>query len=213
MMISPESYYETYLKGKSQQEILKEIRSLKRENNQLKKKIEEQLPDSDQYIMPSRLTRFKCNREYLDRAILAYEEAGGKYLPTKQEQKSLKFDCALENLYRFKFSIGGFCGGYETRTYTVTDDNVMLDVENTHILKPSNLPVYFPFTKEEFVEGLKDLHMGEWKKDYTELLILDGTQWELEIQYTNGRRPVRISGSNAYPYNFEDLLEFLEIDF
>ena len=36
MMISPEGYYEVNLKGKSQQDILKEIRSLKREINQLK---------------------------------------------------------------------------------------------------------------------------------------------------------------------------------
>lgn len=34
MMISPEGYYEVNLKGKSQGEILKEIRSLKREINQ-----------------------------------------------------------------------------------------------------------------------------------------------------------------------------------
>lgn len=210
MMISPEAYYELELKEKSQQEILKEIRSLKREINKLKKLIEENDLSTDAYIMPSRLTRIKCDREYLEKAIQAYEEAGGKYLPTKKKQKSRDFNQALEKLHRFKFSIGGFFGGYETRTYTVSGDRVMLDVEHTIILKLSNLPVYYPFTKAEFIEG--DLHIGEWKKDYMDPNVLDGTQWDLEIQYINDRKPVRISGSNAYPYNFNNLLEFLEIN-
>ena len=41
---------------------------------------------------------------------------------------------------------------------------------------------------------------------------MDGTQWELDIYYNNGRKAVKISGSNAYPYNFEDLKEFLEVE-
>ena len=41
MMISPEGYYEVSLKDKSQEEILKEIRSLKREISQLKRYLEE----------------------------------------------------------------------------------------------------------------------------------------------------------------------------
>ena len=36
MMISPETYYEEYLRSKSQKEVLREIRSLKREINRLK---------------------------------------------------------------------------------------------------------------------------------------------------------------------------------
>lgn len=41
MMISPEVYYQMNLKDKSQPEILKEIRSLKREINQLRRDLEE----------------------------------------------------------------------------------------------------------------------------------------------------------------------------
>ena len=205
-------YYEMELKGKSQQEILKEIRSLKREINKLKKLIEEYDPSPDAFIMPDGLTRIKCNRGYLKKAIQAYEDVGGKYILTKQEQRTQSFDLALEDLQRLKFSIGGFFGGYETRTYTVTGEKVMLDVENTIIEKPSNLSVYYPFTKAEFIEGLRNLHIGEWKRDYMNPYVLDGTQWNLEIQYNGDRKPIRISGSNAYPYNFDDLTEFLGVD-
>lgn len=212
MMISPETYYEMELKGKSQQEILKKIRSLKREINKLKKLIEEYDPSPDAFIMPDGLTRIKCNRGYLKKAIQAYEDAGGRYIPTKQEQRSQDFNRILEDLHCLKFSIGGFFGGYETRTYTVRGDKVMLDVENTIIAKPSNLPMYYPFTKTEFIDGLRNLHIGEWKRDYMNPYVLDGAQWNLEIQYNGNRKPVRFSGSNAYPYNFDDLTEFLGIN-
>ena len=93
-------------------------------------------------MFPTRLTRLKCNREYLERAIQAYQEAGGQYIPTKAEQKSQDFDAALDSIQKLMLSIGGFFGGYETRTYTVSCDKVVLDVDHTLILKPSNLRVY-----------------------------------------------------------------------
>ena len=34
----------------------------------------------------------------------------------------------------------------------------------------------------------------------------------MEIYFEGNRKAVRISGSNAFPYNFIDLKEFLEID-
>ena len=211
MMISPEGYYEVNLKGKSQQDILKEIRSLKREINQLKRHLEEHSLAPEEMI-PTRLTRLKCNREYLERAIQAYQEAGGQYIPTKAEQKSQDFDAALDSIQKLMLSIGGFFGGYEIRTYTVSGDKVVLDVDHTLILKPSNLPVYYPFTKDEFIAGLKKIHIGEWKKNYIDPYVLDGTQWELEICFDNERKPLKISGSNAFPYNFSDLTEFLGFD-
>ena len=210
MMISPEGYYEVILKGKSQQEILREIKSLKREINQLKQYLEEHSLESEE-MFPARLTRLKCNQEYLDRAIQAYQEAGGQYISTKAEQKSQSFNDALDTLRKLVFSIGGYFGGYETRTYTMSDDKVILNVDHKLRLKPNNLPLCYPCTKKEFITNLKEIHIGEWKRRYNDPYILDGTQWELEI-YFNSRKPIKISGSNAFPYNFKDLTELLGID-
>ena len=58
MMISPEGYYEVSLKEKTQAEILKEIRSLKREINKLKRYIEEHSLELEE-MFPTRLTRLK----------------------------------------------------------------------------------------------------------------------------------------------------------
>ena len=211
MMISPEGYYEVNLKGKTQAEILKEIRSLKGEINQLKRYMEEHSLEPEE-LFPTRLTRLKCNREYLDRAVQAYAETGGIYKLTKAEQKDQIFNESLQHIYRFVFDYGGYFGGYEKRTYTVAGEKVLFDIEHSLYLKPSNLPIYEPFTKEKFIKGIAELHIGEWRKRYVNPMVLDGTQWSIDIEYEGDHKPVHIDGSNAFPYNFDDLLEFLGVN-
>ena len=57
--------------------------------------------------------------------------------------------------------------------------------------------------------------MGEWRRYYhTErfgYVVLDGTQWELTVEYGNDRKSFTSGGSNAYPYNFRELTELLGI--
>ena len=210
MMISPETYYEMNLQGKFPKEIMEKIRSLKMQIGQLKRSIEN-ADDIVCEVFPGRLTRLKCNRDYLERAIQAYEEAGGEYVRSKAEQKDHDFNEALDSMSKLVFTIGGFFCGYETRTFTVSDDQVLVDVEKT-VMTMDKGEEYGPYRKEDFISGIKALHIGEWKRTYIDPLVLDGTQWELDIYYNNGRKAVKISGSNAYPYNFEDLKEFLEVE-
>ena len=70
--------------------------------------------------------------------------------------------------------------------------------------------------KGEFLEQLKNLHIGEWRRNYDTLRfgyeVCDGTQWELHIYFSNGHKPVKIYGDNAYPYNFDSVLELFEIE-
>ena len=209
MMISPETYYEMNLKGKSQEEIMKKIRSLKIKIGQLKRSIEN-ADDIVCEVFPGRLTRLKCNRDYLERAIQVYEEAGGEYVRSKAEQKDHDFNEALDSMSKLVFTIGGFFCGHETRTFTVSDGQVLVDVEKTMISMDKE--EYGPYRKEDFISGIKALHIGEWKRTYNDPLVMDGTQWELDIYYNNGRKAVKISGSNAYPYNFDDLKEYLEVE-
>ena len=210
MMISPERYYEMNLKGKSQEEIMKKIRSLKIQIGQLKRSIEN-ADDIVCEVFSGRLTRLKCNRDYLERAIQAYEEAGGEYVRSKAEQKDHDFNEALDSMSKLVFTIGGFFCGQETRTFTISDDQVLVDVKKTMISMDKE-EEYGPYRKEDFISGIKALHIGEWKRTYNDPLVMDGTQWELDIYYNNCRKAVKISGSNAYPYNFEDLKEFLEVE-
>ena len=212
MMISPEAYYEEYLQGKSQSAILQQISFLKQEIGRLKEVLESVENSPEAMIMPSPLTRIKCNREYLEMAKLALEEAGGQYVPTDEELRDQSFDTKLATMHRFTLEIGGFFNGYTKYKYTISGERVLFDADHSFYLKPSNLPVYEPFTREEFVRGIAALDIGEWKERYENLYVLDGTQWSISIEYENGKESFEIYGSNAYPYNFEELIEFLGID-
>ena len=216
MMISPETYYEKNLKGKTAAQILVAIRGLKKEISRLKNNIEN--PSDLCMTDPSEDVRLSCTRMYLERAKQALVEAGGTYVPSKAELKSEEFNANIPFISKVEFCIGGFFSGFETRTYTIEGDNIYMDDEHSLIFKHYNLGdgESEEMDKDSFLKGLADLHIGEWCRNYDSSrwgdTVLDGTQWHLYIYYSNGRRPVKIEGSNDYPYNFDKLQELLDID-
>lgn len=216
MMISPETYYEEYLKGKTPEEILKAIRSLKRQISKLKNIAEQ--PDFGCAIYPSESVRISCSQDYLERAKLALKESGGEYQPTKSELKAIEFDENIPNISKIIFSIGGFLCGEELVEVTITDDTAELKYGRSYIpTKPEDFDKIETIDKASFLEEFKRLHIGEWSKNYNTkrfgYTVLDGTQWELEIHYSNDIKPVKIYGDNAYPYNFDRLKDLLMCGF
>jgi hypothetical protein len=216
MMICPETFYEMNLKGKTPEQIMTVIRSLKREIGRLKNIVER--PDYAPKFHPTERVRISCSRDYLFRAQIALMEAGGTYTPSAAEQKAIRFDENIPYINKIVFSIGGYFDGYETKTYTIDGDKVHTYLEHSLNLKPSNFNDndIEAIDKEEFFEQLENLHIGEWRRIYNlerfGMQILDGTQWDLEIYFSNGFRPIKIYGDNAYPYNFDQLLELFEIE-
>lgn len=73
------------------------------------------------------------------------------------------------------------------------EKHLHFDVEHSIVPKTSSLPVVldYPCDKEKF---------------------LDGTQWELTIEFSDGHKSFKIACSNAYPYNFDAIQELLGID-
>lgn len=215
MMICSETFYEMNLKGKTAEQIMTVIRSLKREIGRLKNIAEH--PDYVCTIHPSECVRISCSRDYLERAKQALEEAGGTYIPSAAEKKAMEFDSNIPYINKVSFCIGGFLSGYESKTYIIDGDIVRAHVENSTILTPSPMGDFETeeINKEYFLNSLKYLHIGEWRKHYnTErygIKVLDGTQWKLEIYFYNGYKPVEICGDNAYPYNFDRALELFEV--
>ena len=216
MMISPETYYEEYLKGKTPSQIMTAIRGLKREISHLKNIIEH--PDYQPTKCPSEDVQIFCCREYLVRAKQALIAAGGNYVPTQAELVATDIDENIPFISKIEFCIGGFFGGFETRTYTIYPDRICMDVEHSLILKPSNLgdTELEEIDREYFLECFRDLHIGEWRKNYTPrrfgFEVLDGTQWHLYVYFSNGHKPFKIEGSNDYPYNFDKLTELFNIE-
>ena len=70
--------------------------------------------------------------------------------------------------------------------------------------------------KEELLSGIRELHIGEWRRHYTlkrfGYMVIDGTQWEFKIEYSNGAKPECYDGDNAHPYNFSKFLELFGLE-
>jgi hypothetical protein len=213
MLISPEHYYEENLKEKTVQEIRSRIRVLKTRITRLKRKIEN-VDDIAQIVMnSSQETQMAYTRLYLERVKQALVEAGETYKPSKAEQKADAFNASLLSIDEIRFSIGGFFGGYEKKTLTFDEKHLYMESSfSTSLYATDNVEKTkdFPFSKDEFLSQLKELHIGEWDSRY-DSLALDGTQWHLGIYFSNVHEDVEIYGSNAYPYNFNKLCELLVI--
>lgn len=210
MMISPEGYYEMELKGKSAVEIAKKIRGLKNEIGHLKNTIESPDYGTEPVIHPDERTRLWCTRLYLERAIAAYEESGNTYTPSQAEKKAAAFEAVIPQIAKITFSIGGFFGGFETRTIMLTGEHLQMNVEHTLRFTPSNFHIEpdYPMAKADFLNGLRDIHIGEWKQHYNDPCVMDGTQWELTIEYADGKK-IDYDGSNAYPFSFDAFRELI----
>ena len=157
--------------------------------------------------------RIKCNRSYLEMAKLALEEAGGQYEPTEEELRDQAFNRDLTDLNSFTLEIGDYFYRHTKYKYTISGEKVILDAVHYYSPKPSNLQVYDLPTRKGFLQGIEDFHIGEWKQRYENLYVLDGIWWTIRIEYNGNKKAYEISGENAYPYNFEELLEFLNIGY
>ena len=216
MMISPETFYEMNLKVKTAEQIMTTIRGLKQEIGRLKNIVEH--PEYECTIKPSERTRISCSQDYLERAKQALVEVGGTYMPSAAEKKEIEFNENIQYINKIEFCIGGYFGGYETKTYTIDGDKVHTHIEHSLILEPSNIGDFEieEIAKDYLFEMLQRLHIGGWRKNYNThrfgYMVCDGTQWHLGIYFSNNHKPVKIYGDNAYPYNFDRVLELFEIE-
>ena len=209
MMISPEIYYEEYLKGKTKEQIMTAIRGIKQDIGRLKNIMERPDYCAELIVHPSEDTRLHWTRGYLEIAKQAYTEAGGMYNLSKSEQKTADFDTNMNSISKMTFSIGGYFGGYRSYIVKLTDElkayTILWEDEEPLSLWDENNEELF--TKDTFIEAIKGMHIGEWRRRYSTerfgCVVCDGTQWELEFEYNNGYKTVRFNGDNSYPYNFD----------
>lgn len=214
MMISPEYYYEEYLKGKNEKQILSAIRGLKNRIGHLKNVIENPNYGTEPIIHPSEDVQISCNRLYLQRAIKVLDDMGCPYKYSKAELKSIELQNDLEHISKISFEIGGYFQGFTEYVIEITDDSATMSSINC--LSPERNEVEKKIDKNELLYQLSELYIGEWRKDYNPerfgIAVLDGIQWQLKLEFNNDRKPCEFSGSNSYPYNFNKLLDIFKID-
>lgn len=214
MMISPEYYCEEYLKGKNENQILSTIRGLKNRIGHLKNVIENPNYGANLITHPIEDVQIYCNRLYLQRAIKVLDDMGCPYKYSKAEIKSIEMQNNLEYISKIVFEIGGYFQGFTEYTIELADDSATMS--STNCLSPERNQTEKKIDKNELLYQLSELYIGEWRKDYnTErfgFAVLDGIQWQLKLEFNNGLKTCKFSGSNSYPYNFNKLLDIFEID-
>ena len=67
-------------------------------------------------------------------------------------------------------------------------------------------------TKARFLEGIKALHVEDWDREYENIDVIDGEQWELIFHCSDLRRPIKIVGDNDFPPTFKKLQQLMKID-
>lgn len=207
MMISPEAFYDVELKGKTPEQILKIIRSLKREINRLKRELER--PENPEVVLecPSHSVRISMNRDYLLRAKLALLEAGGEYKPTKAEERSETFQERINEIKSISFVRSSFFRGRKLWIATPVEDIVTISFGDDFATLDTKIA-----DRKLFMERVERLYLGEWKRNYIDHCVLDGEQWELNVHYENPADTVTVYGDNEYPYNFDELVALFDAE-
>ena len=216
MMISPEGFYDAYLKGKTTDEILTVIRSLKREINYLKTTIEH--PEYQCMIHPSESTRISCNRLYLEQAKQALWDSDVEYKPSKAEKKALEFNDNVSEIERIVFAQYNAWGLKKSTSIIFQDEDVVLRKYNPFApsLEEKVIDRVCNVDRDELFDEIRRLYIGEWRAHYDlkrfDYYVLDGDKWEIIVRFKNGKRTVKKIGVNAYPYNFEAFTELFKMD-
>lgn len=206
--MSSEEYTAAYFKNRSKEEIENDIKRLKSEIRRLIQKHDN--PDEEMGLMfEDYRDVIRRNLENYGNAVKAYQQKGGKYIPTKEEQKVLDFDDAISHLKTLKFEIWGQWIIRETVTCTVERRSVSVITEAYPRYESPYTKEKFTIPKERFFSVLRNLHMGMWLRRYYNENISDGGKWLLRLTFTD-RRPREYSGSNHYPWNFEELRSLLK---
>ena len=121
-------------------------------------------------------------------------------------------DESISLINKIVFEIEVFGATFDLRTITFNETQIFMVTERSLFLDPDQIPPYEGMTKAEFLNGLRGLHLGEWQGEYNNYAVFDGTQWSLEIYFSNKREPAKFSGSNAFPDNFKELLRLVDCE-
>lgn len=114
-------------------------------------------------------------------------------------------------LEELKFSIGGMAG-WTKITVKVENDIVHYAVDSLMDGIASEKKLRKAVSKI-FIQKIESLQINKWKSKYQppeEIMICDGTQWELDYKEA-GKRCRHIYGDNVYPENWDEFMETMDI--
>ncbi len=126
---------------------------------------------------------------------------------SKLEKADLEFQRNIGNISKITFEIGGFFEGRTEYVVEFAGEEALLTISDIFSYEQNQSVL----DREEVMDALEELHIGEWEKCYDPMrfgyCVMDGTQWSITFEYSNGKDALEISGDNDYPYNFNEFVE------
>lgn len=218
-----EEFNSERLKGKTLDEILTVIRGLKKKIGHLKNIVEHPEFEEPYHEFGPKGELFMLLL-YLDETKRVFTELGGKYKLSAAEKKAETFDRNIPHIVRIEARNGNSKYGYKYYFFDLSDDTVTMEYSSDSGPRQPHRP-WGPTNREEFLEDLRDIHMGTWRRSYTlerfnytkynEIAWYDEDEWWVTFYYDNQTKPVSFEGNRAYPHNYlllSDLLNLLSID-
>lgn len=125
------------------------------------------------------------------------------------------FQDLVEQIKAISFYVDGFATGCSHLEFFPEKDGIYYRAftGSALLFKKDDHTEIFPVAPKAW-DDLKQklygsLFLNDWEKEYVDQDILDGTQWELKIQFENGEEK-ECYGSNAYPIYWDELLDLLK---
>ena len=144
MMLGPEEYYEEKLKGKTEEQIRKEIRHLKREINRLQKiRDHPDYPYREEIIDPDEGVQQSVLRDFLEKAIEALTEAGGTYIPTKAERRAEAMAQSIPYVSKIVFTRRNFLTDFYETIFTLGENTLHIH-RITGLIDPKTVDEIIP---------------------------------------------------------------------
>lgn len=224
MPMTVEEFYEHELKGKTAPEVLSVIRSQKIAIGKLTRYMEE----STLYFMsfpPLILYQeLAAYRSCLAKAIETYEALGESYHYSYAALKAQRFNASLPFIKEIHLRVN-------KAATSERHDNFLLsfDGKDFHYAYAEELYLYDrkyidntpdkPLSRDNMLEYLANLHMGEWRRHYSlddypdldrdSLPWSSARVWDMRVVFSNEHRRVHFNGIYAFPYHFGNLLYLL----
>ncbi len=210
MYISVDSYYDMYLKDKSEDAVAAEVQKLRNEIDRLKRKMESPAHAYESNLSPSEVSVVNIYRDYLRAASEQLATLRGvSSVLTEEEKRALIIDSMLSELAVLTLTVGNYL--QYKYSLTVTDSSAVVTATSLGGESHSR-----EVEKEKILSELAELHLGEWRDVYSPeqygCTLNDPEKWQLRIEYKNGAAPYFSDGIGIYPYNFDELCRILEVD-
>lgn len=121
--------------------------------------------------------------------------------------KEQAIDAAYKRIKGLKASVGGYFGG----SYNVDFDLTTGSLTWSHWDRGEEVATEFKTAKEatvkKIIEELKIINLLNWKREYIEPGVLDGTSWSVEL-IRDGRN-IKKYGENKYPDDWDDFCKLV----